>query len=62
MARPIEPTPPLTGEDAERLLADLMHTCSVEEAQRRIDMAKQKLAIMMTPKGRQRDSEKNSSS
>jgi hypothetical protein len=35
MARPIEPTPILEGEDAERLLRDLENVCSPEEARRR---------------------------
>ncbi len=39
MAKPIEPTPVLQGEDAERLLRDLEKVCSPEEAERRIDKA-----------------------
>ena len=50
MARPIEPTPILEGEDAERLLRDLENVCSPEEARRRIEWARAKRAEMMRPK------------
>ena len=39
VAKPIEPTPVLKGEDAERLLRDLEKVCSPEEAERRIGKA-----------------------
>ncbi len=51
MARPIEPTPPLEGEDAERLLADLERGCSEEERKRRQEWAITKLAQLFQPKG-----------
>ena len=47
---PILSTPPLDGEDAERLLADLENNCSPEEAERRIAKARSNLAEMMRPK------------
>lgn len=49
MARPIEPTPVLEGEDAERLLRDLERTCSPEEAKRRVRKARELLAKVMLP-------------
>jgi len=51
MARPIEPTPTLEGEDALRLLRDLQRGCSPDEAKRRIDLAKVELAALKRPKG-----------
>ena len=50
MARPIEPTPTLSGDDADRLLADMEKRCSVDEARRRVAAAKIALAEMMRPK------------
>jgi hypothetical protein len=50
MARPIEATPTLEGEDAERLLRDLADVCSPEEARRRIKYAREQLAEMTRPK------------
>lgn len=50
MARPIEPTPVLEGEDAERLLRDLERTCTPEEAKRRVEKARGFLAEIMRPK------------
>jgi hypothetical protein len=47
MARPIEPTPTLHGEDAERLLAELEQVCSPKEAEDRIAWAKRERAKMM---------------
>lgn len=44
MARPIEPTPMLCGEDAKRLLAELEKVCSPDEQKRRIERSKQRLA------------------
>ena len=49
MARPIEPTPVLEGEDAERLLRELEHTCTPEEAKRRVQKARDLLAKVMMP-------------
>jgi hypothetical protein len=49
MARPIEPTPVLEGEDAERLLRDLERTCTPEEAKRRVQKARDLLAKVMVP-------------
>jgi hypothetical protein len=54
MARPIEPTPPLTGEDAEQLLVSLEEVASEEEMARRVEEAKKYLAEMMRPKGARR--------
>lgn len=50
MARPIEPTPKLSGEDAERLLSDLANACSPEEADRRIALGRGELARMLRVK------------
>lgn len=41
MARPIEPTPPLRGADAERLLASLDSGAPETEMRRREEAAKQ---------------------
>jgi hypothetical protein len=49
MARPIEATPVLEGEDAERLLRDLERTCTPEEAKRRVQKARELLAKVMVP-------------
>lgn len=35
MARPIEPTPPIVGDDADRLLEQLADVASPEEIERR---------------------------
>lgn len=51
MARPIEPTPPLDVEDSERLLSELEHVCSPEEAKRRVRMAEKRLTEVLTPNG-----------
>jgi hypothetical protein len=50
MARPIEPTPTLTGGDAARLLSDLERVCFPQESARRIELAKQGLQAMLQPK------------
>ena len=50
MARPIEPTPVLEGEDGERLLRDLARTCTPEEAKRRVEKARGFLAEITRPK------------
>jgi hypothetical protein len=39
VAKPIEPTPTLVGEDAEALLRELENVCSDEEAERRLKKA-----------------------
>jgi hypothetical protein len=44
MARPIEPTPPLEGEDAAKLFAELERGASAQEMARRVDAARAKLA------------------
>lgn len=49
VARPIEPTPVLEGEDADRLLRDLESTCTPEEAKRRVQKARALLAKVMVP-------------
>jgi len=46
MALPIEPTPPVTGQDAVRLLESLKNLASDEEIQRRQKAAKRSLALM----------------
>jgi hypothetical protein len=51
MARPIEPTPTLEGEDAERLLESLEHTASPEEIARRRERARAFVAEVTRPKG-----------
>lgn len=50
MARPIEPTPPLVGEDAERLLTALEQVAPPDEIARRIEEAKRFLAEVTSPK------------
>jgi hypothetical protein len=57
MAKPIEPTPVLEGEDAERLLRELEVVCSPDEAKRRTEWARRELAELMRPKSVPRDSE-----
>lgn len=49
MARLIEPTPVIEGEDAERLLEHLENVCSPEEARRRIAAAQKLLAKVLGP-------------
>jgi hypothetical protein len=49
MARPIEATPVLEGEDAARLLAELEHVCAPEEAERRVAAARKLLAKVVVP-------------
>jgi hypothetical protein len=44
MAKPITATPPVTGEDAERLQAELRNVCTPEEAKRRQRLASERLA------------------
>ena len=44
MAKPIQPTPPLEGEDAEDLLASLERHIPEDEARRRVDEARERLA------------------
>ena len=51
MARPIQPTPVLEGEDAERLLEELERVCSPEEAECRVAAARKLLAKVVVPKG-----------
>jgi len=50
VASPIEPTPVLRGEDAQRLLESLDDRCSNTEAERRMAWAKQALAQMTRPR------------
>lgn len=47
MARPIEHTPALEGDDARRLLEQLEDVCSPEEAERRIAAARKLLAKVL---------------
>ena len=47
MARPIEPTPVLTGKDAKRLQRELLNVCTPEEARARTAHAK-KLLVELT--------------
>lgn len=51
MARPIESTPVLDGEDADKLLAELENVCPPDEAERRVDAARKLLAKVMVPNG-----------
>jgi hypothetical protein len=50
MAHPIEPTPTLRGEDAQRLIKSLDNRCSNEEAERRMAWAKTAWAELTRPK------------
>ena len=50
MARPIEPTPPLEGQDAERLLASLKTGASDAEMARRAQSARERIDRMTAPK------------
>jgi hypothetical protein len=50
MARPIEATPVLRGEDARRLVESLDNRCSNAEAERRMAWAQKALAEMTRPK------------
>lgn len=52
MARPIEPTPTLSGDDARKLRRDLEDVCSPEEALRRVGWAQGQLTEMMRQKTR----------
>ena len=49
MARPIEPTPSLDGEEAERLLEELENVCSPEEVKRRTEWARKLLSQVIVP-------------
>lgn len=49
MAKPILPTPPVSGADASALLKSLERSASREEMARRIDQAKARLKS--TPEG-----------
>ena len=51
MAKPIEPTPALQGQDAETLLASLDKTASPDEIELRTQRARQFLAAVKRPKG-----------
>lgn len=51
MARPIEPTPPLEGDDALRLLKELADVAPLEVIEARRTQAQVQLADMMRPKG-----------
>lgn len=51
MARPIEPTPTVTGEDAERLLASLQEHATESEMRERREEAARWLAEVRRPKG-----------
>jgi hypothetical protein len=50
MARPIEPTPVLRGEDAEKLAASIADVASRPEIERRVAGARSFLAEISTPK------------
>ena len=43
MARPIEPTPKLRGEDARRLLRDLERRCTPAQYKARVEAARERL-------------------
>lgn len=51
MAKPIEPTPVLTGRDAQSMLADLSNGCSPVEARARVASAAIELKEMTRRKG-----------
>jgi len=40
MARQIEATPEVSGEDAEQILREIKNVCSPEEVKRRVEKAK----------------------
>jgi hypothetical protein len=50
MARPIEPTPVLTGKEAKRLQRELANMCTPEEAHARIAHAKKSLTELTRAK------------
>ena len=50
VARPIESTPTLYGEDAEQLLRELANVCSPAEAKARGERGRRLRAEMMRPK------------
>ena len=49
MARPIRPTPPITGEEADQLAEELEHVASPEEIVRRKEEARRWLKLVTTP-------------
>ncbi len=51
MASPIEATPAVSGEDADRLLDDLARHCSDEEYARRVVEARECLAATLHESG-----------
>lgn len=51
MARPIEATPVVEGEDAKRLLDELENVCPPDEAKRRVEGARRLLAKVMVAGG-----------
>jgi hypothetical protein len=51
VAKPIKPTPPLTGRDAEALVESLQASAPRDVMARRVDAAKAHLAAMTLPKG-----------
>jgi hypothetical protein len=53
MARPIEPTPALRGEDAEKLLATLSTGASEAEMQRREEEARRYVRALESGQGLQ---------
>jgi hypothetical protein len=50
MARPIEPTPVLTGNDAKHLQRELANVCTPEDARARIAHAQKCLVELTRPK------------
>ena len=49
MARPIRPTPPIIGEDADQLAAQLEQVASPEEIRRRREASRKRLKLVTTP-------------
>jgi hypothetical protein len=49
MARPIRPTPPIIGEEADQLAAELEQVASPEEIRRRREASRQRLKLITTP-------------
>ena len=49
MARPIRPTPPIVGEDADQLAAQIEQVASPEEIKKRREASRQRLKLVTTP-------------
>lgn len=49
MARPITPTPPITGEDAEALAESIEQVASPEEIEQRREVSRRWMKLVTTP-------------